>query len=162
MILGLGFLLLVSLVVSTVVSAIGEQLGGLVGMDNAIATALNYVVQALVVLAVFAAIFKYMPDAKVQWKDVIVGAVLTTLLFLLGRGALQIYFSYTQPGAQFGAAAASLAVLLVWVYYTAIIVLLGAEATQLYAVRYGDGVQPEEHAVQVVKKLKRPQNATMS
>ena len=155
MILGLGFLLLVSLVVSSVLSAAGEQVGGWVGMSQAAVTVINFVVQTLVVFVVFAAIFKFMPDAKMRWADVAVGASLTTVLFLVGRYVMQLYFSYSSPGAQLGAAAASLAVLLVWVYYTAMIVLLGAEATQVYAVRYGNGIQPENGAVRVVRELKR-------
>lgn len=70
---------------------------------------------------------------------------------------MQIHFSYSEPGAQLGAAAASFAVLLVWVYYTAIIVLLGAEATQTYATMYGNGIRPETDAVRVVKKVEREQ-----
>lgn len=151
MILGLGFLLLVSLVVSSVLQGFSEW----IGVSGLLGGVVNFSVQAVVVLIVFAGIFKYMPDAIVEWKDVLVGAALTTALFLAGRFLLQIYFMYSEPGAQLGAAAASLAVLLVWVYYTAVIVLLGAEATQTYAVRYGSGIRPERDAVRVVEKIKR-------
>ena len=96
-----------------------------------------------------------MPDAKVEWRDVLVGATVTTVLFLIGRFVMQLYFSYSSPGAQLGSAAASLAVLLVWVYYSAMIVLLGAEVTQVYADRYGNGIQPEEGAVRVIQQIKR-------
>ncbi|EMI42932.1 ribonuclease BN [Rhodopirellula sp. SWK7] len=150
MILGLGFLLLVSLVVSSVLQGFSEW----IGVSGLLGGVVNFFVQAVVVLIVFAAIFKYMPDAIVEWKDVLVGAALTTALFLVGRFLLQVYFMYSEPGAQLGAAA-SLAVLLVWVYYTAVIVLLGAEATQTYAVRYGSGIRPERDAVRVVEKIKR-------
>ncbi|WP_236621087.1 YihY/virulence factor BrkB family protein [Rhodopirellula sallentina] len=159
MILGLGFLLLVSLVVSSVLAAIGGQLGGWIGMSGMAASAVNFAVQGLVVLIIFAAIFKFMPDAEVRWRDVFVGAVITTTLFLLGRWGLELYFSYSDPGAQLGAAAASLAVLLVWVYYSAMIVLLGAEATQVYAMKYGHGIRPENGAVRVVKEIKRGASA---
>ncbi|WP_153555754.1 YihY/virulence factor BrkB family protein [Roseimaritima sediminicola] len=156
MILGLGFLLLVSLVISSVLTSLGDRLGGLIGMSETTAAVTHFTVQALVVFVVFAAIFKFMPDAEVRWRDVVVGAAITTVLFLVGRSLMQVYFSYSEPGAQLGAAAASLAVLLVWVYYTAMIVLLGAEATQVYAVRYGQGIKPEPNAVRVVKEIKRP------
>jgi len=156
MILGLGFLLLVSLVLSSVISGIGSDFGGMIGMSETVARVFNFALQALIVLVIFAAIYKFMPDAEIKWRDVIVGAALTTVLFLVGRFAMQIYFSYSEPGAQLGAAAASLAVLLVWVYYTAMIVLLGAEATQQYAVKYGSGIQPEADAVRVVEKIERP------
>lgn len=155
MILGLGFLLLVSVVASSVFSSAGDKISETIGMSGGVANTINYAVQAAVVFVVFAAIFKFMPDAKVQWRNVYCGAAITTVLFLLGRFAMQVYFSYSQPGAQLGAAAASLAVILVWVYYTAMIVLLGAEATQVYAVRYGDGIQPDEGAVRVVEEIRR-------
>ncbi|WP_455429550.1 YihY/virulence factor BrkB family protein [Neorhodopirellula lusitana] len=155
MILGLGFLLLVSLVVSSVLAGLGDRVGTFIGAPSVIAEIVNFSVQAIVVLVIFSAIFMYMPDAKVKWRDVLVGASITTALFLLGRFGMQVYFSYSDPGAQLGSAAASLAVLLVWVYYTAMIVLLGAEVTQVYAMRYGDGIQPEDHAVRVVEQVKR-------
>ncbi|MGB7326672.1 MAG: YihY/virulence factor BrkB family protein [Rubripirellula sp.] len=156
MILGLGFLLLVSIVVSSVLSSAGEQIGEAIGISSGVAGSINYVVQAAVVFTVFAAIFKFMPDAEVKLGDVLVGAGITTTLFLAGRFAMQVYFSYSEPGAQLGAAAASLAVILVWVYYSATIVLLGAEATKVYAVRYGAGIQPEDNAVRVVENIRRP------
>ncbi len=160
MILGLGFLLLVSLVVSSVLTALGDQVGGWIGMSETVAHLANFAVQALVVFVIFASIFKFMPDAITKWTDVAIGAAVTTILFLVGRYAMQLYFSMSEPGAQLGAAAASLAVLLVWVYYTAMIVLLGAEATQVYAVRYGDGIRPEPKAVRVVEEIKRDTKAT--
>ena len=158
MIIGLGFLLLVSLVISSVLQGFSEM----IGVSGTMGEVVNFVVQALVVFVMFAAIFKYMPDAIVRWKDVFVGAAITTALFLVGRFAMQIYFNYSEPGAQLGSAAASIAVLLVWVYYTAIIVLLGAEATQVYAVTYGSGIRPEADAVRVVEKLQRPSEASSS
>ncbi|WP_372897928.1 YihY/virulence factor BrkB family protein [Stieleria sp.] len=157
MILALGFLLLVSIVVSSVLSNAGEQLGSILGVDVGVAAIINYLVQAAVVFIVFAAIFKFMPDAVVQWRNVTAGAAITTVLFLAGRYAMQFYFSYSEPGAELGAAAASLAVILVWVYYSSMIVLLGAEATQVYAVRYGNGIQPESNAVRVVEEIRRPE-----
>ncbi|TWU19421.1 YihY/virulence factor BrkB family protein [Allorhodopirellula heiligendammensis] len=160
MILGLGFLLLVSLIVSSVLAALGDRVGSMIGMSGAFASGINIMVQAVGVFIVFASIFKFMPDAIVKWSDVVVGALITTTLFLVGRYGLHLYFTYSSPGAQLGAAAASLAVLLVWVYYTAMIVLLGAEATQVYAVRYGDGIMPERHAVRVVKEIKRDEETT--
>jgi len=156
MILGLAFLLLISLAVSTVLTGIGDQVGSMIGMSGLAAKVINFAVQAAVVFVVFAAVFKFMPDAEVEWRDVSVGALLTTVLFLVGRYALQLYFQFADPAAQMGAAAASLAVLLVWVYYTSMIVLFGAEATQVYAATYGSGIQAEEHAVKVEEEIKRP------
>jgi membrane protein len=156
MILGLGFLLLVSIVVSSVLSSAGEQLGNVMGISGGVVDTVNYVVQAAVIFTVFAAIFKFMPDAKIQWRNVLVGAAITTVLFLAGRFAMQLYFSFSEPGSQLGSAAASLAVILVWVYYSAMIVLLGAEATQVYAVRCGEGIEPEENVVRIVENIRRP------
>lgn len=151
MILGLGFLLVVSLVTTAVLKGFSEFIGG----SGTVGEVINFAVQAIVLFVMFAAIFRYMPDAKVQWSDVIRGTAITTVLFLIGRFALQLYFSNSQPAAHLGAAAASFAVLLVWVYYNAIIILLGAEAIQVYVVRYGNGIQPEPHAVKVVEKIER-------
>lgn len=153
MILGLAFLLLISLAVSTVLTGIGDRVGALIGISGIAAELINFAVQAAVLIVVFAAIFKFMPDATVRWKDVAVGAALTTILFLAGRYAMQWYFQFAEPGAQLGSAAASLAVLLVWVYYTSMIVLFGAEATQVYATHYGHGIKPERYAVKVEEKL---------
>ncbi|EMI16261.1 ribonuclease BN [Rhodopirellula maiorica SM1] len=155
MILGLGILLLASLIVSTVVTAAGERLTEWIGIRLGLVSGLSYLVQALVVMIVFAAIFKWMPDAKTEWREVIVGAFISTVLFLVGRYALDWYFSFATPGAQLSSAAASIAVLLVWVYYTSMIVLFGAECVQVYAMRYGKGVRPEHHAVHVVETIER-------
>lgn len=162
MILGLGFLLLVSLVVSSLLAAVGEQIGHWAGISQNVAIVADFVVQAVVVFSAFAAIFKFMPDAQTDWRDVAVGAAVTTVLFVVGRFAMQLYFSVSNPGAQLGSAAASLAVLLVWVYYTAMIVLLGAEVTQVFAVRYGRGIRPESRAVRVVEKIVREPKAANS
>ncbi|TVP93932.1 MAG: YihY/virulence factor BrkB family protein [Planctomycetaceae bacterium] len=155
MIIGLGFLLLISLVVSSVLSSAGQQLSGFIGMSGAIANTIDFATQVGIVFVVFAAIFKFMPDANVQWRDVFVGAAITTVLFAVGRYAMQIYFSFSSPGAQLGAAAVSMAVILMWVYYTSIVVLVGAEATHVYATRYGAGIHPQSNAVLVVEDIRR-------
>jgi len=155
MILGLGFLLMVSLVVTSILQGFSEM----VGVSGVMGGVINFSVQAVAVFVMFCGIYKYMPDAVVNWKDVFVGAAITTVLFLVGRFALQIYFSYSDPGAQLGAAASSIAVLLVWVYYTAVIALFGAEATQTYATKYGSGIKPEADAVRVVETIDRSEQA---
>ncbi len=145
MILGLGFVLLVSLIVSSLLATAGEQIGSIIGIKGGVASAINYAVQAIVVYIIFCAIFKIMPDVRVYWRDVFAGAGLTTLLFFIGQFAMQTYFHFSHPGSQFGAAAASFAVILAWVYYSAIILLIGAEATQVYAVRHGRCPDHESH-----------------
>ena len=147
MIIGLGFILLVSLVLTAVLTSAGEQIAAGIGIDASVASIINYAVQFLVTFIVFAAIFKFMPDAIVRWKDVLAGALITSILFLIGRVVLTVYLGNADPGGQLGSAAASLAVMLVWVYYTSMIVLYGAEVTQVYASRFGEGIRPESHAV---------------
>ncbi|MCC9602753.1 YihY/virulence factor BrkB family protein [Stieleria sp. JC731] len=159
MILGLGFLLLVSLVVSTMLSLIGNHVASMVGSGNLLAQFINYVVQTFVTYVLFASIFKFMPDANTRWRDVAVGAAFTTTLFLIGRFALSHYLSESKPGAELGSAAASLAVILVWVYYSSMIFLLGAEATKAYSIKYGGGIQPQRGAVRVVETT-RPRTPT--
>lgn len=153
MIFGLGFLLLVSMILSVVLAAIGQQMETLLGIQKMSAEIINYGVQALVTVVVFAIIFKYMPDVKIAWRDVLVGALVTTALFLLGRLGMQIYFAIGAPGQRLGSAAASLAVILVWVYYSAMILLLGAEVTHVYATRFGKGLEPHKRAVRVVRTI---------
>jgi len=155
MILGLGFLLLISLVVSALATSLGGQIEQLIGISGAAASVVDYAMQLLVPLVVFAAIYRYMPDVRMHWKDVLVGALVTTILFMIGRFALQFYLSKSNPGEQLGSAAASLAVILVWVYYSAAIFLFGAEFTQVFARRYGRGMEPEAGAVRVVEHLER-------
>jgi len=155
MILGIGFLMLVSMVVSTALTAAGSEIGARLGIEQTMVTIVNYSVVFLVTAAVFAALFKFMPDAQIGWRDVAVGVVVTALLFLLGRYLLGLYFSYTDPGARLSSAAASLAVLLVWIYYSAMIFLLGAEFTQAWATQYGRGIRPESGAVLVKQEIVR-------
>lgn len=150
MILGLGFLLLASLILSAVIAALGERLGDWIGMEAKIASVLNYAVTFVITVIVFGAIYRFMPDARIAWRDVWVGALVTAVLFAVGRFLMEWYFSYAKPGAQLGAAAASLAAVLVWVYYTSMIFLYGAEVTEVWAERFGRGVQPEEGALRVV------------
>ena len=111
------------------------------------------------VLSIFAAIFRFMPDVEIGRRDVAVGASVTTILFLVGRFALELYLSKSDPGAQLGSAAASLALILVWIYYSAMILLFGAEVTQVYASRIGGGIVPQSNAVRVVESIERPDQA---
>ncbi|MCO8124898.1 YihY/virulence factor BrkB family protein [Stieleria sp. TO1_6] len=155
MILGLGFLLLVSMVVSTALAIVGASVGNWLGIEQTIVAAINYGVTFLVTLVVFAALFKFMPDAKIAWKDVWMGAFVTAVLFSIGRYAMGLYFANMNIGAQLGSAAASLVVLLVWIYYTSMIFLFGAEFTQAWSHKRGRGIEPEEGAVRVEQTIVR-------
>jgi membrane protein len=147
MILGVAFLLLVSLVVSALLTAFGDVLAAyLPGVSDVLLRALQAAVSIGLVACLFAAIFKVLPDAEIAWKDVWVGAVVTALLFVLGKFLIGLYLGNSEPGTAYGAAGA-LAVLLVWIYYSAIILFLGAEFTQVWATRRGRGVHPSEGAI---------------
>ena len=149
MVLGIAFLLLVSLALTSALSAAGRALLG----DTAewLALALEFIVSFAVVSLLFAAMFKYLPDVKVGWRDVWFGGVVTAGLFVLGKVLIGFYIGKSNPGSAFGAAGA-LAVLLVWIYYAAVIVLLGAEFTQAYIQRDGRVIEPQRGAIKVVAK----------
>lgn len=149
MVLGIAFLLLVSLALTSALSAAGRALLG----DSAekVALGIEFVVSFAVIALLFAAIFKVLPDVKVRWRDVWVGGVATAALFVIGKFLIGLYVGKSNPGNAFGAAGA-LAVLFVWVYYAAIIVLLGAEFTKAWMARQGQVIEPEEGAIKVVEK----------
>lgn len=146
MILGIAFLLLVSLSLSAAISAMGDMAGRLIpGASEAVLTVLNFVISFVVITGLFATMFKVLPDAKIAWRDVWVGAVVTAGLFVVGKFALGFYLGRSNPGEAFGAAG-SLALVLVWIYYSSMIVLVGAEFTQAWAVERGGGITPEKGA----------------
>lgn len=134
-VLGVGFLLLVSLILSTILSAAGSWLQGLVPIPWLLQI-LNFVVSLAVVTVLFAMIYKFLPDIDLPWKDVWLGAAITALLFAIGKWALGLYLGRSSVESTYGAAG-SLVVLLIWVYYSAQIVFFGAEFTQVYSRKYG-------------------------
>jgi membrane protein len=152
MVLGIAFLLLVSLAVTAALSAAGDALFG--GLGGVVAQTLNFILTFAVIALLFAAIFKVLPDAKVEWRDVWVGAIATAVFFVVGKFLIGLYIGQSNPGSAFGAAGA-LAVLLVWIYYAAVIILLGAEFTQAWMKMHGREIEPEEGAVRVVEVKKR-------
>ena len=156
MVLSIGFLLLVSLLISTLLAALGKWTTGLLLGSEALASALNFVVSFAVITVLFALIFKYVPDARIRWRDVWLGALVTALLFSLGKYAIGLYLGNSRAAEQFGAAG-SLVVILLWVYYSAQIIFFGAEFTQVYANRYGEGVVPARGAVSLSEGDRRQQ-----
>lgn len=136
MILGVGFLLVVSLLASAGLAALGRVWAPLFGEGELVAHAVDLIVSLALVTIVFAMIYKIMPRAQVRWRDVWLGAMVTALLFSLGKFAIGLYIGKSGVSSGYGAAG-SLVVLLLWVYYAAQIFLLGAEFTWLYAHRYG-------------------------
>jgi membrane protein len=113
---------------------------------------LSILLNLVIITALFAMIFKFLPDAKIGWGDVWIGAGLTTLLFIAGKWALGLYLGSGSAGSAYGAVG-SLITTLVWVYYSAQIMLFGAEFTQVYANEFGSQIEPEAHAVRIEKKV---------
>jgi membrane protein len=146
MVLGVGFLLLVSLVISALLTALGNWTNGLFPGWEFIMQVINFVVSFLVITVLFALIFKYVPDAKLRWRDIWLGAGFTALLFTVGKFLIGLYLGNSTAAEKFGAAG-SLVVILLWVYYFAQISFFGAEFTQVYANKYGQGIVPSETAV---------------
>ncbi|MGA9120626.1 MAG: YihY/virulence factor BrkB family protein [Bacteroidota bacterium] len=150
-ILGIGFLLLVSLVLSAVLAAITSYLSNLLAIFPGLFSLLDFLVSFAGITVVFAVMFKFVPAAKVKWKDVWVGAAVTSLLFSVGKLLIGLYLGNGALGSTFGAAR-SLVVIMMWAYYSAQIVLFGAEFTRLYAMRFGVEILPNANAVRVVKR----------
>jgi membrane protein len=148
MVLGVGFLLLVSLVITTILTHLTLYIGSLIGGAAIIAHLLDIVVSFGFVTILFAMIYKFLPDVRIQWKDVWIGAALTSFLFTLGKFLIGLYLGTSGITSSFGAAGSLITVLL-WVYYSALIFFFGAEFTQIYASRYGSGVVPAENAVPI-------------
>jgi membrane protein len=132
----LGFLLMVSLVVSTGLTAFANYLDSILPFGKIILTVLNVVVSLMLISFLFAAIYKILPDRDLEWGDVVVGAIVTGVLFTIGKSLISWYIGSSAVASSFGAAGALL-VLLFWVYYSAQIFLLGAEFTKVYANRHG-------------------------
>ncbi len=151
MVLGIGFLLLVSLVVSTAVSALGKWATGLLPGSEALMQGVTFVVSFAFITLLFALMFKLLPDVEIGWRDVWIGAVVTALLFTLGKFLIGLYLGKSSVSSTYGAAG-SLVIVLLWIYYSSQILFLGAEFTQVYATRYGSQIKPSQHAVPVVEK----------
>lgn len=145
MILVIGFLLLVSLILGAVLSALGGYLGEMMPAMQLFWQVVNFVVSFGVTTLLFALIYKVLPDVKFAWHDVWMGATVTALLFTVGKWLLGLYLGNQTLSSAYGAAG-SLVVLLIWIFYSAQIFFVGAEFTQVYARRAGEGVVPDEKA----------------
>jgi membrane protein len=148
-IISLSFLLLVSLGISAAIESFGNYL---TGKFPDVAVIVFYILNQLIIMAItcfiFGIVFKVLPDAEIRWKDVIAGSVVTTILFLLGKFAISFYISKTAVGSTYGPAGA-LIILIVWIYYSSIILYFGAEFTKFYALQYGAPIHPSKYAVTV-------------
>lgn len=143
----LGFLLLVSLGFSAIIEAL---MSSFQAKYPDVAVIFVYIINLILTLGIttiiFGVIFKVLPDAQIKWKDIIAGAIATAVLFMLGKFAISFYISKANVGSTYGAAG-SIVILLLWVYYSSIILYFGAEFTKAYAVQYGSAIHPNDYAV---------------
>jgi membrane protein len=148
---GVCFLLLVSLTVEGLLKGLHSYLQSIIPGGHYLGLAIFYVFDLGIIVLLFAMLFRYLPDAKIAWRDVWTGAALTAILFVIGKFLLSLYLGSGAAGSAYGAAS-SLITLLLWIFYSAQILLFGAEFTKVYANIYGSHVEPEEHAVKVERK----------
>ncbi len=145
LIVSLGFLLLVSLVINAVLNAFSNKVQLLFSEATIyIFWAINLLVVWAVIALLFTVIFKVLPDGKIKWRDAFVGAGFTSLLFMIGKYAIGLYLGNSSVGSTFGAAG-SLVIILLWVYYSALILYFGAEFTKAYTNFYGRSIQPNKY-----------------
>jgi membrane protein len=147
LILAIGFLLLISLVITTALAALSEWITQMLpDFMLYIMFVVNLIISMGTMSLLFAMIYKLLPDVDIKWKTVWVGAIVTAILFEIGKFALSIYFGKAEPGSAYGAAG-SVVLILLWVSYSCMILFFGAEFTQVYARRYGHTIEPSSHAL---------------
>ncbi len=160
LILGLSFILIASLIVNGFVTALSESLSRILPhLTIILFKGINLAIQFLVITVLFGIIFRFLPDVKIKWKNVRMGALFTACLFMVGQYLINVYINFTHQGSTYGAAG-SIIVILVWIYYTAAILYLGAEFTRYYSDHYGIKIEPAEYAVFVQEQEIEP--ATVS
>ena len=146
-IISLGFLLLVSLAVTTVIDGFSGRLQArFEDISVIVFYIVNQLITFIVITSIFGVIFKVLPDAIIKWRDVIVGAAVTAILFMIGKFAISFYIGQSDVGSTYGGAG-SLVILLLWTYYSSIILYFGAEFTKAYAIEYGSEIRPNHYAV---------------
>jgi len=156
MVVAIGFVLLVSLVLSAWLAAASTYLGHLLPAPAATLEALNFVISFVVITGSFALIFKLLPDVRIAWRDVWLGAAVTSLFFTVGKFLIGLYLGKIAVASAYGAAG-SLVIIVVWVYYSAQILLFGAEFTKVWTKRRGSGFVPEKTAVPVTQEARAEQ-----
>lgn len=156
MVLVIAFMLLVSLVLSAALAALGKFLGNSLPIPSVILQTANFMLGFGVISLLFALIFKVLPDIRIAWKDVWVGAMVTSLLFSIGRFLIGLYLGRSSVTSSYGAAG-SLVVILLWIYYSSQILLYGAEFTKVYALKLGSRYQPSPHAEPLTEEARADQ-----
>lgn len=151
LIIGMGFLFAVSLLANTVVDLLTEHIARLIGHGQALLLqGTGIILLFIIITTLFAVIYKVLPDASIHWRDALIGSAFTGVLFLLGKFIIGYYMS-TSPGNTYGAAA-SIIIILLWVYYSGIILYFGAEFTKVWAIHRGQGIVPNGTAVFILKR----------
>lgn len=152
LIITLGFLLMVSLLANAFLDIFSNRLKFY--FENVtvyLFGIINFIVVLVVISALFAVIFRILPDGKIRWKDTFIGSSVTAMLFMIGKSLIGFYLGQSNVGGTFGAAG-SVIIILLWVYYSSTILFLGAEFTKVYTKRYGKPIRPNEHAVLIIKQ----------
>ncbi|HAH47737.1 YihY/virulence factor BrkB family protein [Gimesia sp.] len=154
MLIVIGLLLLISLVLTTFVDEFTRwiQNGELTGGMLTVMMIINGILTLGLATLLFAATFKVLPDANIKWSDVFVGAGVTALLFVMGKTGIGWYLQYSEAGSSWGSAATSMIGILIWVYYSSLIILLGAEFTQNWSIEFGSGLKPAPGAILVTEE----------
>lgn len=153
MIVSIGFILLVSFIIDSILSVISDWLSlYLSGVGFIVAMSINAIISLSVISLIFAFIYKVLPDAKIEWKNVRVGALFTAILFVLGKFLISFYLRSADVGSSYGASG-SLVVFLFWVYYSSILILFGAKFTYTYTLYHEKSLIADEHAVFVEEKI---------
>ena len=152
-VLTIGCLLLLSLVITAALTALsGWVEERMPDFFLYIFYVVDFLISISIITLLFAMLFRFLPDVNIEWKSVWTGAVITALLFVIGKYALALYFGKAEPGSTYGAAG-SIILILLWVFYSCLIMFFGAEFTQVYARRYGHRVEPNENAIRIHDEL---------
>ena len=147
LILSLGFVLIVSLMLNALVAAVSTKITGmLAGMGETVLTIIDSLISLFITTVLFGTIFKVLPDAKIKWKDVLFGALITSLLFMLGKYGIGFYLGKSKLANIYGAAG-SVMIIMIWVYYSSAILYLGAVFTKVYATNFGGKIYPNDYSV---------------
>ncbi|WP_090677664.1 YihY/virulence factor BrkB family protein [Myroides guanonis] len=151
MIASVGFVLLVSLMLNSIVSLFYNYLASFFAEETLhLVNILNNILVFSIITLLFALIFKTLPNGKIRWKDTFVGAAFTAILFMIGKFGIGLYLGTTAQSSLYGAAG-SIIIMLIWVYYSAMILYFGAEFTKNYALLYGEKIKPGDYSVEIEK-----------
>lgn len=148
MVVTIGFLLVVSMIASALINLLNDQLHNVIHSTTFFIMIVTNAVSLLIISMLFTLVFKFLPDSIVRWKDAFVGSLFTSALFLLGKYLIGLYLANSASASVYGAAG-SLIILLLWIYYSSILLYFGAEFTKTYAIRYGHGIMPNRLSVRV-------------